>query len=1065
MTGEQKREEVAIEQLGQDPDGLGGSFVVVEEVVPFTPPPPRTLNEFTKKSNKEGGVAEGGVCVNNETQQRLMIKQAPTVARTICEVLTSRTRRLINPEHLGSIAESFFIIDPSADESKQAQGKNIWVGSIFLGQKEVKQADEKPEANYPDEEENEVDEKSAESAVNLFNAFRAREHYFSVTDEHKTESDPLSPTSKAPPLSVEEKDEDDDEYDGNDEEFFQNYLKYREKCPTTYRFDIKKGSVRNESLPGFDYRLKLKSRNYNDRLKPGKMYLYLVDDEQYGEKIECAFLTKKGIPKRLNLTGMFGVNEGNVVDILKLADPEKASLENRERISNNVNYILKSDEIFKQESYNLRCSDEVYNMLYHSEYMDLWQDAYYAYNFAPQYEPMRKKLGGYIKVPNARPRMVGTINKHPIVDIIKSGRYDVEGEIGLPEHAADSDFTMDRDRHPANYGAMPIPGNPSKKKVGAIDFDWGCWRLDDKVHFLEYQSPIGIYPFTRPTEHGREMPIEVLICDKFAEQQKKIGNFPTAQLNQMVEQFVGELRQYFQLGPLVAFADHIAAPLTVPGDRAQVLYDISQHLKTMYRARQQLARQLYFEVKLSLSFIKIDGRFNYDPKRYDELNKIIADNKAYFQEYLDHPEKQLKFWREDQDNEIFFDEENDDLNFLVRARAERICGVPDEECMVVRDQSVFHKIFNAGKLQRFAKDRGLTYLFKTMFGFPNNTNPKYNIPEFILVGFGVVTFAKNLIKLVTEYLPAELEDISRKQLEKNTQIINHRGTQDIVYSSQAKRLAKISQFIFAGCYYAFKGIKLLGMRLTSPVTSFKQAYRFGERHSPAAAMVCGVASAVVSTSLSALVGLALSPVIAAVLAAAATTAVGSVVVSAFSAMASFMMAVPGIGSAVTALGSLAGGSIGPALGAFQATVITPVRSGIKALIKWASKGRTVKQSVARISDSDEVQALPDQQQRMNRGALHRRPSTPDSNASSTPPLSPTSPLSPSQTVVETRAQHHSFQLMAVLRRKNFKQVENVQTGDIHTYYALHGTTIGYQPKEVQQSNANQAPAASAHKNY
>ncbi|MDR3477834.1 MAG: hypothetical protein P4M14_07370 [Gammaproteobacteria bacterium] len=570
--------------------------------------------------------------------------------------------------------------------------------------------------------------------------------------------------------------------------------------------------------------------------------------------------------------------------------------------------------------------ETVYKKLYESPYLDLWEDAYLAYNFSPQFEALRLEHGS-IEIPKERPKNVGTLNQFPLINVIQSNRYDgLAGQIGLRV------FVDDPDQHSANYGAILISGNPFRKKVGSIDFAGAMYLLDGELHFrdiLRYPPGFG------PTNHAREYPEEIVISEEFANINKKIGNFPSEKILDELNLIMLELDALYGIKPLLETAKRVGAKISNPNVKSLVLKDICQHLYQCFVARQKAARELYYEVILSLCFEKQNGEFFYKEDQLLFLEKLIINNSAYFKQLIETG-KQIKFRKEDQKDDHAYDR----LNHLL---AKKIKSVLYGEKLSFRSNSTFHRIFNSGKIERFDEDFGFKYVIKSLIGYPNKGNP-YNWLEWVVTLFGAITLIKNIIKLAVEYLPAVIADFFDATFERNKHFIAKEAKDRNILITG---LAYLGMAISSVLSSVFKAVELLTMRITSPIESFKQAYRFGARYNKITGLILGGLSIALTFAELLALSLVAAPVIGAVSTAISSTFIGAKIVTGLTALANTLLSIHVVAAAATFL-STSAALMGltllkavPTLAAFATLVVLPFRSLFKSSIKSAWKSKRV----------------------------------------------------------------------------------------------------------------------------
>lgn len=246
---------------------------------------------------------------------------------------------------------------------------------------------------------------------------------------------------------------------------------------------------------------------------------------------------------------------------------------------------------------------------------DLFVDAYHAYNFNPALRPIRRKFS---KIPEARPKNAGSINKHVMHSVTSSGRYE-----GTEIFFAMAIFLDDPDIHNANLGAVPKQADIEKLKKGGfpgltleqarheaftkmqtarIDYAASLGgkirSLDDEVH---YDDILRYFPGLEPTNHVREHPTRLKVSQHFFECLNQLANFDSNALRNLVRDLVGEISTYFDTESLLVFAEHIGLDPEKSSEE-DVKDEICEFLYNKFSNRQRSLKKLSFEIQLSLCF-------------------------------------------------------------------------------------------------------------------------------------------------------------------------------------------------------------------------------------------------------------------------------------------------------------------------------------------------------------------------------------------------------------------------------------------------------------------------------
>jgi len=281
---------------------------------------------------------------------------------------------------------------------------------------------------------------------------------------------------------------------------------------------------------------------------------------------------------------------------------------------------------------------------------DLYLDAYSAYNVNPKYEAFRANFG-FMGVPTARPKNAGSLNKHPMHDIVSTGRY-----LGLDLFYVMALLLDDPDIHYANIGAVPLEENQganaetkhrelAKMRGARIDYAASLAgrirKFDNKIHF---EDVMRYFPGLEPTNHGKEYATALRISKPFVEQIDALVAKDPARVQEIIEACVAMLDRYYSLSDLRKFANkvglsHVAIYKNETTDKSRLKEELKRFFQ--YRIKNRLTgkhslQQLSFDIKLSLSFARKTGQ-GKDGLKLATLKAADAEYYNLLQLIYDHP--------------------------------------------------------------------------------------------------------------------------------------------------------------------------------------------------------------------------------------------------------------------------------------------------------------------------------------------------------------------------------------------------------------------------------------------
>ncbi len=320
--------------------------------------------------------------------------------------------------------------------------------------------------------------------------------------------------------------------------------------------------------------------------------------------------------------------------------------------------------------------------------IELWKDAYNAYNHLDVYENLRRPTGQMKTRPKHRPKW---IRKDPILSLmLKHGRYNDM----LMEQLVDNAFIENPDVNTENFGVIPKPcGRGCKKncshnplfneaythteggkeevvysKVRCISYDYGGAlgdnrrKLDDQLHIFDvwrYIKPVSFFNFFSgdgppnyfSTYHN------VLAYKPFMRALIKRSCTPIAVINESIFEIMKEVKKYYGQQQLLEFARHIGAddfikermkhiPLNDKTEIDHLISYITLFLQHKFRNRLQhthaMAKKMATDLKMNAGEfdalvaeiqVKTDEEFadRMQPKqynRYDYEDTSYADNES-----------------------------------------------------------------------------------------------------------------------------------------------------------------------------------------------------------------------------------------------------------------------------------------------------------------------------------------------------------------------------------------------------------------------------------------------------
>ncbi|MEO8963723.1 MAG: hypothetical protein ABI370_03540, partial [Gammaproteobacteria bacterium] len=269
---------------------------------------------------------------------------------------------------------------------------------------------------------------------------------------------------------------------------------------------------------------------------------------------------------------------------------------------------------------------------------------YVASYFYDDFNDLYKEL--YLRAgetpPEDRPKFLGMPSlfvKHGFNDIFESQIAGADGsECEFKNYAQTTVASVlvgDFDVHTANYGVVTVRGD-AKKWLVRIDFGAALYHLDDEVHM---HSHLRHLPIVGPTNHVREFPRAFRICEEFADELERQGNFDREKLSRVIDAAMDEAAQFAAtidptnndgLSDLRATAADFGMKVNQYVDKTSrdaLVQEMKQFLKAKLFARQISMLNLALEIRMSLV---TERPGLYAIKQNQKLDELILEHPNYF---------------------------------------------------------------------------------------------------------------------------------------------------------------------------------------------------------------------------------------------------------------------------------------------------------------------------------------------------------------------------------------------------------------------------------------------------
>ena len=556
--------------------------------------------------------------------------------------------------------------------------------------------------------------------------------------------------------------------------------------------------------------------------------------------------------------------------------------------------------------------------------------------------------------PDARPKLTPT----EVKDAVRSGRYR-----GFSPVILTCVFVDNPDSHSANLAVATIEDDPEHKKTVTFDFAAALKNLDGKLHF---GTGIDRYPpGFGPTNHARDYPRTAIVNEEGIAFLEKLRALDPEKLDAKIESLLNYVGNFYGTQPLLEFAKLVGVKIPENSNKQDILDYLYFHLSENLKARCVDAKKLLIEFQVSCCVEKKgENTFVWDNEK---LQTIISQNEEYFYDlykngkefhfriedlkassvYLNEAlkrkvkkhffkkilENALENANEDfeQSSQISNNQpdlykplisiiQNDEKTSPINNQAaphspllnhRNEFPLPSVKPLSERFNNAFSKIYNDNNEDRSHSTYKLAYALKSFFGFPTNKNP-YNYAEWALTGFGLGAFAKNILKFAAEFIPAMIENTGKWIYDHSKDYLKKPADE----RGNAQTALAYTGLVLGGAFYGtFKCVRLLTMRVTSPIRSAKQAYRSGEelgkkifpdspRLQKATGFVFGGVSTLFSIAAITAIAFVASPLVAtAATFIAAKTVIGGNVVAALGSAMQWISNAPYVGPAIHTVGN------------------------------------------------------------------------------------------------------------------------------------------------------------------
>ena len=246
--------------------------------------------------------------------------------------------------------------------------------------------------------------------------------------------------------------------------------------------------------------------------------------------------------------------------------------------------------------------------------------------FLPDYADLSTKVTTRSMKKDGRVFAAGFVNK--FTGFMRAKMLDSGGKpkySGFPETMATSLLIGDFDVHTGNVGLV------ENKKLVRIDYAAAFDNLEPEIHpNSRSRHPVG----KGPTNHFREYPRSMRISPEFAEHAFAVSKMD---MGAKIDEGMKELGEHYRPEDFVSFGKRLGMDAgNLIGKPEDVQTNISKHLKTILKKRQESLKQYAIEISIDLCFdkkgnfqtiVKADGTVIQGEKHF---NQLMNENPEYF---------------------------------------------------------------------------------------------------------------------------------------------------------------------------------------------------------------------------------------------------------------------------------------------------------------------------------------------------------------------------------------------------------------------------------------------------
>ncbi len=451
-------------------------------------------------------------------------------------------------------------------------------------------------------------------------------------------------------------------------------------------------------------------------------------------------------------------------------------------------------------------------------------------------------------LPKKRQSKLGSVNKEPFRSALLFAMQHCKYE-GIFEILFAALLSGDFDLHVENIMVIEVVNSDGKitYQLKNIDHDAGLYKLTELTnpHDPMMNRMGSLTPM--PTNHINEFPTAWRVSDEFANTINK-GSIAlsNAKLKKWAQEYTTAIKKYYQnykspsLNKLfLELAEWYGLDLQLNVDAPlDSITDIFEtQLISATQKRIEFYQRYHFEIMLSNCIAEENGKYILK-KGKDEallLDKLI-DNPAFTKYFVDgnyHFRGRAGQYHDYQSNFKVA------LSSIIDKRVREKGTIEQDFGFYRRVRNAFHDVFNHHNFDRSDK--------AAFIGRPTRSNRSMSKLTYIEMPF---VFAKNLVKVGTEFIPYIFEEGFGYLADRLNKFILNNDKKPSLQKSGAGTiaLANLAYYACTGMHYLFKGIRLLGRTITSPVRSFKEAWERDPLLGVASA-VCSFVAAVTFTVL------------------------------------------------------------------------------------------------------------------------------------------------------------------------------------------------------------------------